>query len=126
MPAFSQQFSQATPLITQPIDESYLTTLKGNTHPLAQAQYDIGVAAPNLPLQRMLLVLKRSSQQDHALRTLLDDQQDKASPNYHKWVTPELRDVGSGRSTRHRMAAIARLPSEPRRARTKRDRVLGR
>ena len=98
MPGFAQQFSQAQPLITQPIDESYLTTLKGNTHPLAQAQYDIGVAAPNLPLQRMLLVLKRSPQQDYALRTLLDDQQDKASPNYHKWLTPDEFGVNFGPS----------------------------
>lgn len=77
------------PLITQPVDESQLTTLHGNTYPLAQPQFDIGAAPPNLPMQRMLLVLKRAPQQDFALRTLLDDQQDKASPNYHKWLTPD-------------------------------------
>jgi hypothetical protein len=32
----------------------------------------------------MLLVLKRSPEQEMALHTLLDDQQDKLSPNYHK------------------------------------------
>jgi hypothetical protein len=37
----------------------------------------------------MLLVLKRSDEQERALRKLLDDQQDKHSPNYHKWLTPE-------------------------------------
>ena len=86
-PLLAQQFSQ--PLITQPINESQLTTLKGNTHPLAQPQFDIGIAPPNMPLNRMLLVLKRSPQQDFALRKMLDDQQDKASPNYHKWLTPD-------------------------------------
>ena len=86
-PGFAQFLPQ--PLITQPINESQLTILKGNTHPLAQPQFDIGVAAPNLPLPRMLLVLKRSAQQDFDLRKLLDDQQDKASPNYHKWLTPD-------------------------------------
>ncbi len=40
-------------------------------------------------MQRVLLVLKRSPQQEFALRRMLDDQQDKASPNYHKWLTPE-------------------------------------
>jgi hypothetical protein len=40
-------------------------------------------------MQRMLLVLKRSPDQETALRKLLDDQQDKNSPNYHKWLTPE-------------------------------------
>ena len=97
VPSFAQQFSPQ-PLITQPIDESQLTTLKGNTHPLAQPQFDIGVAAPNLPLQRMLLVLKRSPQQDFALRKLLDDQQDKASANYHKWLTPDEFGIQFGPS----------------------------
>ena len=40
-------------------------------------------------MQRMLLVLKRSPEQESALRQLLDDQQDKSSPSYHKWLTPE-------------------------------------
>jgi hypothetical protein len=42
-----------------------------------------------MSLNRMLLVLKRSPQQDYALKKLLDDQQDKNSPNYHKWLTPD-------------------------------------
>ncbi|MBV9182303.1 MAG: Ig-like domain repeat protein, partial [Acidobacteria bacterium] len=77
------------PLIAQPIDETQLITLRGNTHPLAQPQFDLGTAPPALLLNRMLLVLKRSPQQEYALRKLLDDQQDKASPSYHKWLTPD-------------------------------------
>jgi hypothetical protein len=77
------------PLITQPVDESQLTTLRGNTHPLARPQFDLGTASASLPMKRMLLVLKRSPDQETALRKLLDDQQDKASPNYHKWLSPE-------------------------------------
>src|SRR6266700_4554274 len=86
------------PLITQPVIESQVTTLTGNTHPLAQPQFDIGAAPPDLPMQRMLLVLKRSPQQDFALRTLLDDQQDKSSSNYHKWLTPDEFGVQFGPS----------------------------
>jgi subtilase family serine protease len=41
-------------------------------------------------MNRMLLVLRRSDTQETALRKLLDDQQDKSSPNYHKWLTPEV------------------------------------
>ncbi len=63
--------------------------LHGNTYPLARPQFDFGTAPATLPMQRMLLVLKRSPQQEHALRTLLDNQQDKYSPNYHQWLTPE-------------------------------------
>ena len=77
------------PLITQPVDEAQLTALKGNTHILARPQFDLGTAPATLPMQRMLLVLKRSPEQESALRQLLDDQQDKHSPNYHQWLTPE-------------------------------------
>ena len=86
--SFGQQVSPR-PLVTQPVVESELTTLKGNTHPLAQPQFDIGAAPPNLPTNRMLLVLKRSPEQEYGLRTLLDNQHDKASAHYHKWLTPD-------------------------------------
>jgi Pro-kumamolisin, activation domain/Bacterial Ig-like domain (group 3) len=76
-------------LITRAIDETQLTVLRGNTHPLARPEFDLGTAPATLPMQRMLLVLKRSPKQESELRKLLDDQQDKASPNYHKWLTPE-------------------------------------
>jgi hypothetical protein len=78
-----------SPLITQSIDESQLIVLKGNTHPLARPEFDLGTAPATLPMSRMLLVLKRSDTQESALRQLLDDQQDKSSPSYHKWLTPE-------------------------------------
>ena len=68
------------PLITQPVDEAQLTRLSGNTHPLARPEFDLGTAPATLPMERMLLVLKRSAEQEASLRKLLDDQQDKASP----------------------------------------------
>jgi hypothetical protein len=76
------------PLITQPVDESQRTILKGNTHPLARPEFNLGTAPATLPMKRMLLVLKRSPDQESALRQLLDNQQDKSSPSYHKWLTP--------------------------------------
>jgi hypothetical protein len=81
--------SSRRPLVTEPLDESKLAVLKGNTHPLARREFDLGTAPATLPMQRMLLVLKRSPEQESSLKKLLDDQQDKASPNYHKWVTPD-------------------------------------
>jgi Pro-kumamolisin, activation domain len=77
------------PRIIQAIDESIVTRLKGNTHPLARPQFDRGAAPANLPMDRMLLVLRRSPEQESALTKLLDEQQDKSSPNYHKWLMPE-------------------------------------
>ena len=75
--------------IIDPVDENKLTILKGNTHRLARPEFDRGPAPPDLPMDRMLLVLERSPEQEATLRALLDDQQDKASPNYHAWLAPE-------------------------------------
>ncbi|HEX3354739.1 MAG TPA: Ig-like domain repeat protein [Terriglobales bacterium] len=77
------------PRVNEPIDEGRLVPLQNNIHPLARPQFDVAVAPPNLPMERMLLLLKRSPEQDTALLKLLDDQQDKYSANYHKWLTPE-------------------------------------
>jgi Pro-kumamolisin, activation domain/Bacterial Ig-like domain (group 3) len=79
----------AAPRITQAIDESRLIVLQGNTHPLARREFEGGEAPSSLALNRMLLVLGRSPEQESALGQLLDNQQDKTSPNYHKWLTPQ-------------------------------------
>jgi hypothetical protein len=71
------------------VNESVLVTLRGNTHPLAQSQFDQGAAPPDLPMARMLLILKRSDSQESALQTLLNGQQDQNSPSYHQWLTPD-------------------------------------
>ncbi|MBV9300580.1 MAG: VCBS repeat-containing protein [Acidobacteriaceae bacterium] len=76
------------PRITQEIDNSRLITLSHNVHPLARPEFDRGPAPANLPYERMLLVLKRSPDQESALEQLLASQQDPASPQYHKWLTP--------------------------------------
>jgi hypothetical protein len=75
--------------ITQPVDLENLVTLRGNTHPLARPEYDQGAAPDSQPMERILLVLQRSPEQEAALRNLLDEQQMKSSPNYHMWLTPE-------------------------------------
>ncbi len=84
--------SQAPPIaprITQPVDDTKLVTLTGNVHHMAQPKFDQGAAPDSLPLKRMMIVLKRSPQQESALHTLLDEQQDSSSPNFHKWLTPD-------------------------------------
>jgi Pro-kumamolisin, activation domain/Bacterial Ig-like domain (group 3) len=77
------------PRITQPVNEKQLSTLRGSVYPLARKEFDQGAAPLNLPMERMLLVLKRSPEQEAALIKLLDEQQDRSSPNFHKWLTPE-------------------------------------
>src|SRR6266853_2676970 len=97
--------------ITQTVNDTALTTLKGNTHPLAQAQFDRGAAPPDLPMARMLLVLKRSDVQETALEKLFDDQQDQSSPSYHQWLTPDEFGQRFGPSDQDMQAVAAWLRS---------------
>ncbi len=75
--------------IVNPIDDSRLTRLAKNTHPLARSEFDRGAAPDNLPLGRMLLVLTRGSDSQQNLDLLVRAQQDKNSSAYHKWLTPQ-------------------------------------
>ena len=89
LPSRAQQAATANPArITMAVDDSVLTTLKGNTHPLAQAKFDQGAVSPSLPMKRILMVLKRGDVQEAALKTFMDQQQDKHSAVYHQWLTP--------------------------------------
>ena len=86
---FAQTLNPGVARITQAVKESDRVMLKGNTHPLASVKNDAGVAPDSLPMERMLLVLKRSPDQEASLKTLVESQQTKSSPNFHKWLTPE-------------------------------------
>ncbi|MGA9143740.1 MAG: S53 family peptidase [Candidatus Acidiferrales bacterium] len=99
------QINQPRSLITKPVNESQMVMLHGNTHPLARTEFDQGVAPGNLPMENMMLVLKRSPEQEADLATLLREQQDPNSPNYHKWVTPVEFGARFGPSD-HDMQAI--------------------
>ncbi|HEY1964777.1 MAG TPA: protease pro-enzyme activation domain-containing protein, partial [Acidobacteriaceae bacterium] len=81
-------YAQATPRIAGPVENSALVSVPGSVHPWARAQFDRGPAPANLN-GRMLMVLKRSPEQESALQALLASQQDPKSPNYHKWLPPE-------------------------------------
>jgi Pro-kumamolisin, activation domain/Bacterial Ig-like domain (group 3) len=87
--AASAQNNAVPARVTDRIDDSRLVTLSGHTHPLARAQYDQGAAPPDLPMNRIMLVLKRSANQESALQDLLVQQQVTSSTNFHKWLTPD-------------------------------------
>ncbi len=42
-----------------------------------------------MPAKRLLLVLRRSAEQEAALKTYLESLQNPDSPNYLKWITPD-------------------------------------
>jgi hypothetical protein len=81
--------AQRKPVITAPVDGSSSIILSGSKHPLAQPQFDAGPVDPATRLDRMLLVLGPTPQQEGELQTFLDAQQDKKSSNYHLWLKPE-------------------------------------
>ncbi len=105
------QDNQTLSRITGPVEETRLTVIKGNVHNMARPMFDRGPALPGLPMQRMLLVLQRSPEQENALRKLLDEQQDKSSSNYHKWLTPEEFEQQFGASDQDLQVILSWLQS---------------
>ena len=83
------QTSSVQPRVTARVDNTALTALHGNVHPLARAQYDQGAVSDSQPMHRMLLLLQRSPAQETALKQLMDNQQSSASASYHQWLTPQ-------------------------------------
>src|SRR5689334_10928357 len=75
--------------ITRPIDNRQRVSLKGHVHPNALPENDQGRVDASLTLPYVTLMLKPSADQQAALEQLLAQQQDPASPNYHRWLTPE-------------------------------------
>jgi subtilase family serine protease len=74
--------------ITQPMESGKRAVVSG-VHPLARAEFDRGPAAGGMRIDRAAMVFKLSPAQQSALDKLLAEQQDPASPNYHRWLTPE-------------------------------------
>ena len=80
-------FSLAVGLSAQ--TTSSRVTLTGNVHPAATAANDQGRVDASLNLSGMLLMLKPTAAQQADLESLLAQQQDPTSANYHQWLTPE-------------------------------------
>ena len=81
--------TQATPLVTQTIDETKLVTLKGSVHPLTRAAIDQGAVSDSFAGGRLILLLNRPVEREAALQQFLQDAHTRGSASYHKWLTPE-------------------------------------
>ncbi len=86
--------------VLQAVDDSHITAISGNTHPLARPEFDRGALADTTPLRGMVLVLQRSPEQEAALQQLVDQQQDKTTSTYHQWLTPETFGAAYGPTDR--------------------------
>ncbi len=94
------------------VDNTERVTLPGNVHPLARAEFDRGAVADGQPMKRILLLLKRSDAEEMALEAYLAQQQDKNSPNYHAWLTPEAFGALYGPADQDLQAVTQWLGSE--------------
>src|ERR1700722_13134981 len=72
--------------VVEAVDDRRLATLTGNVHPEARPQYDMGRVDPQLRLERLVLVLKRSPEQEKALAEFNERQYDPKSPDFHHWL----------------------------------------
>jgi len=71
--------------ITAPVDPNRTTRLAGRVPRGAQPQYDQGPVDPSMPIQYATLLMTPAP----GLDTLLADQQNPSSADYHRWLTPE-------------------------------------
>jgi hypothetical protein len=81
--------SMAVTRIAVEPDDAALTTLPGNVHPLARAEFDRGPVADSLPMEHIIMLLQRTPQQEIALQTRIDQMHNHRSPLFHKWLSPE-------------------------------------
>src|ERR1700723_262159 len=85
----SAQTTYSPPRITSAIDNASRVAIPHSTHPLAVPAFDVGPLDGSTPMQRMILMLDGSADQDYQLSVLLDSQQTQTSPEYHHWLTPD-------------------------------------
>jgi large repetitive protein len=86
-PAASQ--AQSLARIAGAVDDKIVTLVHGSRHPLATASNDIGRVDSSLPMERMMLLLQPSAEQEAALAKLVSHQSDKDSAEYHRWLSPD-------------------------------------
>jgi len=85
--------AQVANRIIRPVDAAETQTLAHHLPMWASPANDAGAVPADVPLESLTMVLARSPQQEAAFEQLLSDQQNPASPSYHKWLTPvELGD----------------------------------
>ena len=84
----SVSYAATADRIKAEIDSSQKVELKGNMHGLAQPRFDLGRADSSKMMHDVTLAFRPSAAQQQDLDNLLAQQQDRSSPNYHKWLTP--------------------------------------
>ncbi len=81
-------FAQQPDRIAANIDSSHMVTLQNHVSPFAQSKYEQGMIDPSRRLN-VTMMFTATSDQQAALRELLEEQQDPESANFRRWLTPE-------------------------------------
>lgn len=64
--------------------------LRDSRVPQAETMRDMGAISGDRVIAGITLVFNRSASQEAELQDLLSQQQDKTSPQYHQWLSPEI------------------------------------
>ena len=92
-PGVKAQKPEVASRIGNVVDNTKTVRLQGNVHPQAKPANDQGAVPDSQPMTRMLLLLQRGTEQEMALRQLIDAQQTNGSGSYHAWLTPAEWDA---------------------------------
>src|SRR6516225_2848958 len=85
--------------IERSVSDSSIVRLQNTTHPRIYNSVDKGRVQQDLPMERAVLMLSSSPEQEKELEHLLEEQQDPSSPRFHHWLTPEEFGEQFGAST---------------------------
>ncbi len=106
--AFAHGLFAAENRISRPVDPGRRITLRRHTSQWAQPRYDRGPAAASTSVPYLTLRLKPAA----GLEELLIRQRTPASPDYHRWLTPDEFGDRFGLSTADMAKLTAWLRSE--------------
>jgi hypothetical protein len=94
IPVFAQDSSDdcsflEVPRVSQTVNDEVRTPLEGGVHRLARAEFDVGRVDDNLSMEHIILMLRRSPEQELALITHIDEMHNPNSPRFHQWLSAE-------------------------------------
>lgn len=97
--------------IQRPVDASQTAFAKGTRHPLARAMFDRGRTDVTKAISATM-TFRLSPAQQADMDLLLKQQQDRTSPNYHRWITPDQYAARFGMSAGDLAKVTAWLKSQ--------------
>ncbi|MBB6188091.1 protease pro-enzyme activation domain-containing protein [Rhodanobacter sp. MP7CTX1] len=86
-------FAPDTARITEAVDNTHLVAVKGSRSLRTLTATDAGALPDSKPIRNMNLMLKRSADKQSRFDAYVNQLNNPASPNYHKWLT--AKQVGS-------------------------------